>query len=195
MNLKYKTPILENPQLIDRAVGEIQTGLKSSLNWLDYAFGKAQRITKVYPNGKRLLLPTVYAGGKDYLEVSPNDNIGNFCWFDFLDPQVYQQDNMYVENTITCQCGIVFWFDFRRLKLENERDIENVKQQILKILNGRLMYSFGSLMVNKIYERSENIYKGYTLDEANNQFLMHPFGGLRFECSLNINETCYENFE
>ena len=41
-----------------------------------------------------------------------------------------------------------------------------------------------------IYELAENVYRGFTLDEIDNQFLMHPFGGFRFEGVLSVNQPC-----
>ena len=59
-------------------------------------------------------------------------------------------------------------------------------------------------MINKVYERFENIYKGYALEKVYNnfsyrgegiqdidkQFFMHPYAGLRFEFSITTRELC-----
>ena len=89
---KRTTPIIPNPVLIDRVLGNIQTGLMDNVDWLDVAFGRAQRIAKVI-QGKRYYTPNVYAGGtewrgdNDYIDVSPDANIGNFSFFWIDDPQ------------------------------------------------------------------------------------------------------------
>ena len=77
---KRTTPIIPNPVLIDRVLGNIQTGLMDNVDWLDVAFGRAQRIAKVI-QGKRYYTPNVYAGGtewrgdNDYIDVSPRQVI------------------------------------------------------------------------------------------------------------------------
>ena len=63
---KRTTPIIPNPVLIDRVLGNIQTGLMDNVDWLDVAFGRAQRIAKVI-QGKRYYTPNVYAGGTEWL--------------------------------------------------------------------------------------------------------------------------------
>lgn len=68
--------------------------------------------------------------------------------------------------------------------------MEPIKAEILKVLNGGFWLRSGRLTVTQIEEKAENIYKGYSLDEVDNQFLMHPFGGLRFDGKLTINESC-----
>jgi hypothetical protein len=50
----------------------------------------------------------------------------------------------------------------------------------------------GRIILNRIYERAENIYRGYTLSEIDNQFLMHPFAGFRFDGILEFDELCLE---
>ena len=69
-----------------------------------------------------------------------------------------------------------------------------VKAQILRVLNGRAGWHLtgGRIVLNKIYERAENIYRGYTLSEIDNQFLMHPFSGFRFDGLLEFDELCLE---
>ena len=85
-------PIIQNPVMLDRIIGEIQTGLVENIPWLDVAFGRSQRLTKML-NGKRIITPNVYCGGwnghgpNDYLEVSPDSKIGNFSFFEIETPK------------------------------------------------------------------------------------------------------------
>ena len=62
----------------------------------------------------------------------------------------------------------------------------------------------GRLTVEQIYERFENIYKGYSLERIYNelayqgqdiqsidkQYFMHPYAGLRIEFTLTTRELC-----
>jgi hypothetical protein len=41
-----------------------------------------------------------------------------------------------------------------------------------------------------VYERAENVFEGYSLDEVDNQFLMQPFAGLRITGELIVDEEC-----
>ena len=42
-----RIPLREHPYLFDKVVQRIQRALGDSLVWLDYAFGLAERITRV----------------------------------------------------------------------------------------------------------------------------------------------------
>ena len=81
--------------------------------------------------------------------------------------------------------------DYRKIYNDaSTRNQEDLKRQILDVLNGGFLVRNGSYRINKVYELAENIYRGFSLDEIENQFLMHPFGGFRFEGELSIGETC-----
>lgn len=188
-----KAPVIDNPQLIDLVLGEVQEGLVKNLGWLDMAFGRAQKLVKVIDK-KKYFTPNVYRGapGKvnDYIPVSPDSNIGNFSFFWIDDPQTLDwspNQQSYFKATFS----LIFWFNVAKVyNSETNRNTELLKTTILQTLNGRLGMRSGRIRVGKIYEQAENIYRGFTLDEVDNQFLMHPYAGFRFEGELSILEPC-----
>ncbi len=191
-------PVIPDAVMLDRVLGEIQNGLVENIGWLDAAFGKAQRLTKMI-NGKNIITPNVYCGGwqghgpNDYIEVSPDSKIGNFSFFEVDDPQTIDAGPWARE--VSAPFGLIVWFDLTRVYgMADNRNTERLKAEILHVLNGRAGWHLtdGRITINRIYERAENIYRGYTLSEIDNQFLMHPFAGFRFEGVLEFNELCFE---
>lgn len=190
--------MIKDPVMLDRVIGDIQTGLVDSLPWLDVAFGRAQRLTRIV-NGKRIVTPNVYCGGwkghgeNDYIETTPDSKIGNFSFFDIEDPQTIDAGPWARE--IKTPFGLVFWFNLARIFGEaTNRNTEQIKAQILRVLGGRGGWhlSGGRIVLKSIYERAENIYRGYTISEIHNQYLMHPYAGLRFDGVLDCDELCWE---
>lgn len=191
-------PVIPNAVMLDRVLGEIQNGLVENIGWLDAAFGKAQRLTKMM-NGRNIITPNVYCGGwqghgpNDYIEVSPDSKIGNFSFFEVEDPQTIDAGPWARE--VSAPFALIVWFDLTRVYgVADNRNTERLKAEILHVLNGRAGWHLtdGRITINRIYERAENIYRGYTLSEIDNQFLMHPFSGFRFEGVLEFNELCFE---
>lgn len=189
-------PVIADAVMLDRVIGEIQQGLVSEVSWLDVAFGRAQRLVKKVAE-RRYVTPNVYAGGwngkgkDDYLEVSPDAGIGNFAFFDTEDPQTISVGGPW--HTISTPFGLVVWFDLRRVyNSATNRNTEKLKADVLKVLSGRTGWTLtqGRVEMLRIYEQAQNIYRGYTLDEIDNQFLMHPYGGFRIEGTLTYNELC-----
>ena len=193
---QINAPVIPNAIMLDAHIGYIQQGLVDNLSWLNAAFGRSQRLTKEM-NGKRIITPNVYCGGwnghgqNDYIEVSPDSKIGNFSFFEIDDPQTIDAGPWLRE--IKTPFGLIFWFDLTRVyNTAANRNTEKLKADILRVLNGRAGWHLpdGRITINRIFERAENIYKGYTLSEIDNQFLMHPYGGFRFEGVLEYQEYC-----
>lgn len=188
-------PVPDGAVGLDRVLGEIQRGLIGNLPWLDAAFGRAQRLVRNTPSGRRITTPNVYAGTKgkvnDYIEVSPDAEIGNFSFFAIEEPQDILPGVGQREFRIPF--GLIVWFDCRRaFNSATNRNIEALKLDVLRVLSGRTGFALeqGHIEVTRIYEQAMNIYRGFSLDEVDNQFLMHPYGGFRIEGYLYFLEEC-----
>jgi hypothetical protein len=175
-----QVPTLAEPVLIDYVFEEVQQQLIAELAWLDVAFGKAQRVKEVV-SGSTIVSPVVYAGGKKYVRVFPDQHIGNFTFFDVENGE----DSIIHGGAKTVQFvtrfGLVVWFDFRKVYPDDwqQRTIDNVKNDVLQaIKNSRFTRSHG-IRFFSFQERAERIYTGYTDKEINQQFLIRPFGGFR----------------
>ena len=193
---QINAPVIPNAVMLDRVIGEIQQGLVDNISWLNAAFGRSQRLTKTM-NGKKIVTPNVYCGGwnghgeNDYIETSPDSKIGNFAFFEIEDPQTIDAGPW--ARQIKAPFGLIVWFDLTRVyNTATNRNTEKLKAQILHVLNGRAGWHLtgGRIVINRIYERPENIYRGYTLSEIDNQFLMHPYAGFRFDGILEYDELC-----
>ena len=117
--------------------------------------------------------------------------IGHFSFFEIDDPQTITVGPWARE--ITAPFGLIVWFDLTRIyNVADNRNTEKLKADILHVLNGRAGWhlSEGRITINRIYERAENIYKGYSLSVIDYQVLMHPFGGFRFAGELAFEEYC-----
>ena len=130
-----RAPIIENPELLDKIIGNIQQGLADNLPWLDKAYGRAERLVKMTTSGKRIYTPNVYAGGNEYTELTPDSKTGNFCFFTVDDPQDVTWERGFYAG-IKCPFSIIFWFDYRRIfGSADNRNKEQLKKQIIEALN------------------------------------------------------------
>ena len=195
----------ENPVLLDKVIQDIQEALANKLKWLNYAFGRAYKLAEHNSDGSKFIYPAAYIGNSEYASLLPNDNFGNFCWFDLYDPQEVTAVVQSIPQ-LTFSGAIVFWFNLNSIFADaNAMYIEEVKDEIIRVLTGPgIIKDSGRLELNKIYERFENIYKGYALEKIYNnysykgegiqdidkQFFMHPYAGLRFEFNITTRELC-----
>ncbi len=173
--------------LADAVIGYIAEGLSNECDWLDYIFGKAERLVKVV-KGKKVFTPNFYAGFNEYIQLLPDDIAGNYCFFTLDDSQDIDLNRSGRQVVYKTPFSIVFWFDLRRVA-NDFRDIESLKMEILTVLN-TIPVKFGAFTINRIYEKAENVWEGFTVDESDNQCMMHPFAGLRFEGELTVKTFC-----
>ena len=196
----------ENPVLLDKVIQDIQDVLAEKLQWLNYAFGRAYKLVQHGNDGSKFIYPAAYIGNSEYASLLPNDNFGNFCWFDIYDPQEITSVVQSLPQ-FTFSGAVVFWFNLNSIFTDAKAMYtEEIKDEIVRVLTGAglIKSSGGRLTLTKIYERFENIYKGYALEKIYNnytykgqniqsidkQFFMHPFAGLRFEFTITTRELC-----
>lgn len=195
----------EDPVLLDKILQDMQKSLMNRLKWLNCAFGRAYKLVEHRLDGNKFIYPAMYNGNGEYVSLLPNDNFGNFSWFDIYDPQkiteVVQSLPQY-----TFSGAIIFWYDLSSIyEDETVMHTEEVKDEIMRVLTTPgLITTTGKLVINDIYERFENIYKGYSIEKIYNnytykgegiqdidkQFFMYPYAGIRIEFTLITRELC-----
>lgn len=184
-----RTPKPENPVMIDRALAYIQDELIKKIGWLDYAFGRAQRLVTQREH-KNYYYPGVYIGKNEYLNVLPGQGLGNRTFFIVDDPHTIEF-NPRRYNVIKSPVSLICWYDLSDIYPDSkERNTEDVKRQILRVLTNLTMPDATRLELVKIYEQAENIFRGYSLREIDTQYLMQPYAGLRIDGNLIYREEC-----
>lgn len=187
---KPVVPILADPKLIDKALLEVQTKLTTKLIWLDGAYGKVQRLTKVEEK-RKINFPGIYTGskqGKGYESAMPSDHLGNFSFFTIKDGE--KLGTLSRRNTtINAEFGLIFWFRYDKIYPDDwkQRTIENVKDEVVSFFRTTAFRNC-RMTIEQFFELPENIYKGFTDREVENDYLMRPFGGLRVNGKIHVNQ-------
>lgn len=177
------------PHLFDLAFSWMQDALADGLPWLDHVLPSVERLVKVVM-GRKVYTPNIYTGGNDYELVTPDvGGIGNYSFFVLDEPQQITYDAG-GRASATSSFSLVVWLDIRTVDAHaEERNIEGVKRDILRAVRGTWMRD-GEFTITKVYQRAEKVFSGFSLDEVDNQFLMHPYCGFRFVGEITIKEEC-----
>lgn len=198
-------PMKTSPVLLDTVIQDLQNALTNKLTWLDKAFGRAYKLVEHRPNAGKFVYPAAYVGNSEYVSLNPNDKFGNFCWFDIYDPQRVIQVSQGLPQYVFAG-AIVFWYNMESIYTDaSVLHTEEIKNEVVSLLTTPgIIKTRGRLTINEVYERFENIYKGYTIEKIYNefvyseqelaakdkQFFMYPFGGLRIEFEIITRELC-----
>lgn len=201
VQIRYK----DNPVILDKVIQDLQSVLTSRLLWLDKAFGRGYKLVEHRPDGDKFIYPAAYIGNSEYASLLPNDNYGNFCWFDIYDPQIVTAVTQSLPQ-FTFSGAIIFWYNLDNIFADSDvMYAEEIKDEIVNVLTTPgIVKTTGRLTITKIYERFENIYKGYSLEKVYNsniykgdniqsidkQFFMHPYSGIRIEFEMTTRELC-----
>lgn len=176
------------PFLIERLFNDIQTALIDNIDWLNYAYGKAERITTKKADGRVAYIPAVYNEKYDYESLMPDDTKGNYSFFVVQDSQNIDSAKGRASR-IYGKCSLIVWFDLR--SMTSGWGKEYAKNAFLAVLSD-FSSSNGHLIVESVLERTDAIFSEFTLDETNNQYLTFPFAGFRFNCEYSIRQLCSE---
>lgn len=184
-------PRITTPYLFDKVIRELQQALKEGLPWLENSFGRVERrVTEV--NERRLYVPAIYEQDGMYGIMLPDDRLGCYSFFVMHDPQEVL-NRMQTEVRIKSPFSLIVWVDMRRvekkMRMPDERNTEYIKEQVLSVLETASKRK-GHISINRIYERAENVFDGFSLDEVKNQFLMSPFAGFRFYGEMIVTNDC-----
>lgn len=198
---KYK----ESPVLLDKVLQDLQKSLLKRLPWLNHAFGRGYKMVEHRSDGNKFIYPALYRGNAEYISLLPNDKFGNFSWFDIYDPQEITQI-AHALPQYTFSGAIIFWYNQEQIYYDaSVLHTEEIKDEIVRALTSPgIISTLGRLEITKIYERFENIYKGYSIEKVYNefiysgesiqdidkQFFLYPYGGIRIEFNLTTRELC-----
>lgn len=176
-----------NPELIDKSIQDLQDSIASNILWLTHIFGKAQLLVRERDK-KKYYYPGLYLETERYIDLTPTNEYGNFCFFFLEDSQTVSfEKNRF--NVINSKLSIIFWFNIDSINSVFNRNIEQIKKEILSTLTRNTTVKDGRFSVNQISEQAKNIYKEFDLQEIDTQFLMQPYAGLRIDGDLIFKEN------
>ena len=182
----YKQPT--SSKLFDAVIQDLQDAL-GTLSWLNHIFGRSERLVQL-KDGIRKYSPNVYQGKGEYISLLPdNTKLGNYCFFVMEDPQVVGMQ-MQAQNRVKSPFSLIVWVDMRKVGASyDDRNTELLKEDVLKVIRTAWLKK-GSVTLERIYERAENVFQGFSLNEVDNQFLMSPYWGMRITGEMVVNEDC-----
>jgi hypothetical protein len=184
------TPItISGPALLDKAAKAVADILDANLTWLTTAYPKADKRERM-KDTQRILYPAVYCGNGEYLSMFPDDALGNFSFLDVQDGYTAEWTPRRIWQ-VRANAGLVVWFDMRSVypTTYEQKTPENVKDAVMTALQKKLTPGL-RFIINRVWDRTENIYRGYTLSEIDNQFAMRPYGCFRLDGELTYEYHC-----
>ncbi len=189
--IKNSTPaIITTPEGVDAIASAINARLSSDLDWLTTAYGVVEKKGKQDAKGKDVFYPAIYVGDNEYHNLMPDEHLGNYSFFELKDPVKITGYGLGQPLKIEANLSLVVWFDFNTVYSSATMDNSNVRS-VRKLVTDSLKGSINgvSVMIGEIYYKGENVYKGYSFDQVENQYFERPYGGFRIDLTTIYKET------
>ena len=175
-------PTIPNPVNADTYINLLQTAL-SGISWIEYSFGRTTRHSE-----KGKIYPKTYQTSKEYQIVMPNDNLGkgySFIEVDSAEPEFNLDQQSIWEYGISVICYANY------NKIDSTKDypfVEELLQDVMVVFIDETILC--EIIPNKIFFEVEEIFRDYTLDIINSQYLIFPWGGFRIDATMKFIGDC-----
>lgn len=172
-----------HPALFDVPIEAIGQVLVDNVGWLSDVYGKAESITHTFSDGTRKVYPDWFVSGNEYITLLPDDRTGGYAFFLLEEPAEIEREGMWHSPV-----SIIVWGDMR-VASPDERNTEKVKADVLKALR-KVRMPGSSMVVERIYEKPESVFRGFDIREVDQRFMMQPYFAFRISGTLYIDEPC-----
>lgn len=181
------------PIEIDFAVLDLQTKLRTNLEWLSHSYGKAYRMDK-QGQEKRLILPEVYIGNTDgkysLLPVTP-DNDKKAISFFAIDKERQLGFESNSQNYLAWNVGLIIWANLELIN-ENLAKNEDFTQVLIKqtrdVITNELLGSGYRVDIVDVDREQNLIFREFILQDR--KYVTMPFTAFRFNLIFTVREDC-----
>ena len=172
---------------LDAAIATIQSEL-SALAWLAKAFGRAKMLPTRDIEGKTKLEPKVYQGGGEYYPVLPNDALQSYSFCRVWgDREIDHEKSGSTFNYGSVILDVIFWVNLQSINPAKDYIFtEELINEAFKVFNRCPGVSVAAV----VDEKTEDIFRGYSLNTEQRDLLMFPYQAFRFELALDYEVTC-----
>ena len=189
-----KIPIFEQLLGTEKRCQDLQQRI-SELDWLEYSFGLAKRVT--IEEGEEIVQrPIVYVGTRsDSLDMQmwPSDVYKSYAFWDLIDRSEFEyNDNRAGRRKypkIIQPVALIVCLDNKKISQEQDYNVTHsiCKNELIEKLNFFSMPSGGVYEITGIVENlPTEVFEGYDVDDN----LMEPNSMLRIEGLLTYTQDC-----
>ena len=173
--------------LFDDAINNIVSQMEQNSflkTFFPLRYGRAERHVR-YEGNKKIVVPAVYVGEGEYIDVRPHDTANSSFWY-IHDGQQIVDSKQCSRVEMKATVSVVFWY---RLSVD-ERNTDMIKSRLIYFLNN-ISIPDAEFTVRRVYENVESVFKDYTVNDGNVlPYLMHPYAGLRIEGEMKVRQGC-----
>lgn len=205
--MTYPSQTIVDPKLLDLAIAELQTAIKSNVDWFDNVYGLAS----IMQTGEGRAQSEVYSifaegesfGGLESVDLSPSDNLGCYCFFYATDHKFKGWHQGAISSTIkrTASVALIAFWDYDKAYPGEPGKtvmhvIDDLSSALLSVITDGIKIS-----VLSSSERLSEVWRPVRLVNTDNVVTRRPYGYCRLDlevvydpkrisCYKSINSAC-----
>lgn len=183
-NLNTDITYIPAPVNLDRHIQSIQKKLEG-LPWLEKSFGRAYRVP-VTKHGHKApqFYPGRFIGGKDYQDLSKNDQLKSYSFIVAQDNADYDRFSLDDTSMIKQGVSVIFWLDLS--KIDSTKDYI-FTEELRANVRAKLSSVPVELEVKNFYSDASNVFRGF---DSYQKDMMYPYACMRFDVNISYLEEC-----
>jgi len=194
--MPYKIPnihIFEHLLGTEKRVQQLQQKI-AELDWLEYSFGLAKRVTLESDNDLQLA-PVVYTGTRaDSLDVRPwpSDEWKSYAFWDLIDAAEFDYgDNIAGRRKypqVIQGVALIVCLNNKRISEGQDYNVTHsiCRNELIEKINFANIYKGVVNITGMVENNPEDVFEGYDVDDN----LMEPRSMIRLEIELNYLQDC-----
>lgn len=193
MSCENVPPYFTSPVLQSKIIQDLQQLLQQNCLWLQLVYPIA-RVGERKIGDSTYRYPQVYKNGgdRDYFDIQPTDQLLSYAWFELESPLIQDINT----DEMNQRLSVIVFVNLRNLDPGRPYDYTSeLVADIIRIIQGDTAFSD---MVDTVDIETDpkKVFSRYLLSEADDKFLMYPFGAFRITLTVNDYSelNCQEEF-
>lgn len=189
-NIDLSTLYLTDPVGVDFEIDQLQKDL-TSIDWLEYSFGRAFLAVRPQTREPNYLYPAVYVGSSDYYDASPNDDIRAYSFFAVEAPARPEPYEVGEFIKFTQRVSLTLWGNldkvnvFMNRKYGDEHFGSNLLHEVLGVIKDNR-----SFKITSIWDNDRNVFGEYSVRNKNPKLFYHPYFCYKIVMDCTFEQEC-----
>lgn len=185
MSFNKPTITTINQPGIDGAISRLQSSLASKYDWMTVFHRAYPFMEWNLAETKGIKVPKVWLGGNEYMNVLPNDFLIGQAFFFVADDEKQTESDLEFGSTFNTEVSLIIWVNTESIPEHlTGPSIAKLKKEINEILTDHITVLRIETMTD---QDAKSVFKGWSIDDTNTQYLMLPYAGLRVNMILQYN--------
>ena len=173
-----------NPVLLDLVINRIM-GKLNAFPWLNTAYGLVEK----QETKTGFEFPAYRNYNSDYIDLTPNDNYYNYCFFETSGEITNLTEYVTERNKLSTDLSIIFYVNLRKIYTKEEGTIYNLISELVTFFD-TLNLKNVSFDYKTIETEFNDIFSEYSFEKTDKQYSRFPYYPIKITGEAIFSNIC-----